>query len=149
MYEQIRADLNASMKAHDAKKTSVIRMLLSAIKYEQMEQKVPHDFPISNETVIKILGREIKKRNEAIALYMQGGRPELAAKEKSEIDILQTYLPEQLPEDGLKRLAQEAVTESGATSLKQMGDVMKVLMPKIAGKADGKTVSNLVRNMLS
>ena len=148
MFEQLQTDLKSSMKAQDAFKTSVLRMFLSAIKYEQMEGAKTLESP-TDEMVTKVLQREIKKRNEAVELYLQGGRSELADKEKSEIAILQAYLPEQMDEAALTSLVKDAIAETGATSVKQMGDVMKVLMPKVAGKADGKMISDLVRTILS
>lgn len=146
--EQIQNDLKDAMRAKDEQKLSIVRMLKSAIQYYEI-QKGGAGYTASDEDVIDVVGKEIKKRKESIALYEQGGRPELAEKEKKEIEVLQTYLPEQLSEDEIKKIVEEAINQTGASEMKDMGKVMSTLMPKIKGKADNSIVSTLVREKLS
>jgi uncharacterized protein YqeY len=146
--DQIQNDMKDAMIAKDAETLSVIRMLKSAIQYFEI-QKGGANYEATDEDVIEVIGKEVKKRRESVALYIQGGRPELADKEKKEIEILQKYLPEQLTEEVLQTLVDEAVTQSGAASMQDMGKVMGILMPKVKGKADSSLVSQLVRNKLS
>lgn len=146
--EQIQNDLKDAMRAKDEQKLSIVRMLKSAIQYYEI-QKGGAGYTASDEDVVDVVGKEIKKRKESIELYEQGGRPELAEKEKKEIEVLQTYLPEQLSEDEIKKIVEEAINQTGASEMKDMGKVMSALMPKIKGKADNSIVSTLVREKLS
>lgn len=146
--EQIQNDLKDAMRAKDEQKLSIVRMLKSAIQYYEI-QKGGAGYTASDEDVVDVVGKEIKKRKESIELYEQGGRPELAEKEKKEIEVLQTYLPEQLSEDEIKKIVEEAINQTGASEMKDMGKVMSTLMPKIKGKADNSIVSTLVREKLS
>ncbi len=146
--EQIQNDLKDAMRAKDEQRLSIVRMLKSAIQYYEI-QKGGAGYTASDEDVVDVVGKEIKKRKESIELYEQGGRPELAEKEKKEIEVLQTYLPEQLSEDEIKKIVEEAINQTGASEMKDMGKVMSTLMPKIKGKADNSIVSTLVREKLS
>lgn len=146
--DKIQEDLQAAMIAKDAEKLSAIRMLKSALQYYEI-QKGGAGYEATDEDVIDVVGREIKKRTEAVDLYRKGGRDELAQKELEEIEVLKTYLPEQMSEDEVRTLVQEAIKQTGATEMKDMGKVMAALMPKIKGKADNTLVSNLVREALS
>lgn len=146
--QQIINDLKSAMLAKDENKLSVIRMLKSAIQYFEIN-KGGAGYEATDEDIIEVVGKEVKKRKESIELYERGGRQELADKEQAEIIILQSYLPEQLSEDEVRKLVDEAVSQSGATSIQEMGKVMGVLMPKIKGKADSTFVSTLVREKLS
>lgn len=145
--DQIIQDLKNAMLAKDEVKLSVVRMLKSAIQYYEIN-KGGAGYEATDEDVIDVVGKEIKKRKEAIELYEKGNRQELADKEKSEIDILQVYLPEQLSEDEIRKLVDDAVSQSGATTIQEMGKVMGILMPQVKGKADTSMVSNLVREKL-
>lgn len=146
--EQIQNDLKDAMRAKDEQRLSIVRMLKSAIQYYEI-QKGGAGYTASDEDVVDVVGKEIKKRKESIELYEQGGRPELAEKEKKEIEVLQTYLPEQLSDDEVKKMVEEAINQTGASEMKDMGKVMSTLMPKIKGKADNSIVSTLVREKLS
>jgi uncharacterized protein YqeY len=101
------------------------------------------------EEVLEVISSEIKKRKEAILLFEKGERQELAEKEKREIGILQNYLPEQLPEEELRKLVKEAIEKTGAKEMKDMGKIMAELMPKVKGKADGSLVSKIVKELLT
>jgi uncharacterized protein YqeY len=104
---------------------------------------------LSDDEVVQILTREVKTRNESVDAFTNAGRSDAAAKEQSEIEIIRTYLPAQLDSADLERLVREAVDESGATSAREMGKVMAVLMPRVRGRADGKQVSALVNAELA
>ncbi len=145
--QKIQDDLKAAMVARDEAKLSAIRMLKSALQYYEI-QKGGAGYEATDEDVIDVIGREIKKRKESIELYEKGGRQELADKEKAEVEVLQAYLPEQMSEDEIKILVEEAIKQTGANSMQDMGKVMGALMPKTKGKADAGMVSNLVREKL-
>lgn len=146
--QKIQDDLKAAMLAKDAPRLSAIRMLKSAIQYFEI-QKGGAGYEASDEDVMEVVGKEIKKRKESIELYKQGNRPESAESEQKEVDVLQTYLPEQMEEDEVRKLVEEAVSQTGASTPQDMGKVMGALMPKVKGKADGTLVSTLVREALS
>ena len=144
---KIQEDLKAAMKAGDAAKLSAIRMLKSAIQYFEIQKGAGYE--ATDEDVIGVVGREIKKRRESIELYKQGGRDESAASEQAEVEVLESYLPKQMSEDEVRSLVKQAVEQTGAGSPTDMGKVMGVLMPKVKGKADGTLVSTIVREALS
>ncbi len=146
--DKIQEDLKGAMKAKDAAKLSAIRMLKSAIQYYEI-QKGGAGYEATDEDVIDVIGKEIKKRKESIELYKQGGRDESAASEQKEVEVLEAYLPEQMSEDEVRSLVREAIEQTGASSPQDMGKVMGALMPKVKGKADGTLVSSLVRESLS
>ena len=146
--DKIQDDLKAAMIAKEELRLSTIRMLKSAIQYHEI-QKGGAGYEATDDDVIEVIGREVKKRNEAIELYKKGGRNELAEKEQKELDILKAYLPEQMPKDKIRKLVEEAIAQTGASSIQEMGKVMGSLMPKVKGKADATLVSNLVRQALS
>lgn len=145
--DTIQENLKDAMRAKDEEKLSTIRMLKSAIQYHEI-QKGGAGYEATDEDVIEVVGREIKKRRESIELYEKGGRQELADKEKRELEILQGYLPEQMSEDEIRKLVTEAIAQIGASSIADMGKVMGALMPKTKGTADGQLVSKLVREKL-
>ncbi len=145
--DKIQEDLKQAMLAKEEERLSVIRMLKSAIQYYEI-QKGGAGYEATDEDVIDVIGREIKKRKESIEMYKNAGRNELAEKEESELKTLQTYLPEQLSEEQVRILVEEAVSQTGASTMQEMGKVMGVLMPRVKGKADSSLVSNLVRSKL-
>lgn len=146
--EKLTEDLKNAMRSKDEQKLSIIRMLKSAIQYYEIN-KGGAGYSATDEDVLDVIGKEIKKRRESIELYEKGGRPELAEKESNEIEFLQTYLPEQMSEEEMKKLVDDAVSQSGATTMQDMGKVMGILMPQVKGKADNSLVSSLVREKLS
>jgi uncharacterized protein YqeY len=144
---RLQADLNTAMKARDELTTATLRMALTAITTEEVAGKTARE--LSDDEVLKVLGREAKKRREAAEAFDAAGRAELADRERAEGGVLDTYLPAQLDDAELAELVRAAVAESGATAPNQMGAVMKLVQPRVAGRADGRRVSDEVRRQLS
>ena len=142
---QIAAELPAALKSRDALRVSTLRLLISAFRYKEEEKKRA----LSAGEQLEVLQTEAKKRKEAMEQYTQGGRAELAAKEKAEFEIIHAYLPKALTDQEVEALVRQAITSSQATSAKDMGKVMGVLMPQIKGRADGKQVQQLVQKLLT
>jgi uncharacterized protein YqeY len=145
--EKLQNDLTEAMRARDEVRSSTIRMVLTAIKNEEVSGKEARD--LSDAEVITVLSREAKKRREAAEAFEQAGANDRAANEKAEGVIIAEYLPAQLSEAELKDLIASAIAETGATGPQQIGLVMKSIQPKIAGRADGGLVSSLVKAALS
>mgnify|MGYP002717623993 CR=1 FL=1 len=144
--EQIRADLKAAMKAKEKERTGTIRMLLAAIQTAETEGS-KHE--VDDAEVQKIIAREIKKRRESAEIYQSNGREDLATQELTEASILEEYQPKQLTDEELSALVDAVVNDLGATSMAQMGAVMKEATAKAAGRADGKRLSQAVKARLS
>jgi len=145
--EKLQSDLTAAIRSQDSVKSGTIRMLLAAITNEEVAGKSARE--LSDAEVITVLSREAKKRREAVEAYTNAKRDDLANKEKEEAVVIALYLPEQLSEADIKKLITDAIAETNAAGPAGMGLVMKVLQPKIAGKADGGVVSSLVKAALS
>ncbi len=145
--EQIQADLTAAMKARDQLTTSVLRLALAAIKEARVSGDGAHD--LSDDEVLAILSREAKRRDEAAAAFAEGGRTESADKERAEHAILARYLPAPMTDEDLAALVDDALTEGGFESPGHMGLAMKAAVAKVAGRADGKAVSALVKARLA
>lgn len=145
--ERIDADLKDAMRSKNELTTSVLRMLKSAIKYKEVEPGATG--PLDEASILQVIGTLIKQRRDSVEQFKSGGRPELAEKEEAEISVLQNYLPKQLTPDELRAEVQAAITEAGAKSAKDMGAVMKVLTPKLQGRAEGRAISEEVKNQLS
>lgn len=143
--EQLQSDLKAAMKAKDVKRREVLRLLLAAFK--QMEVDTRKE--LSADDALGILMTEAKKRREAIDEMESAGRSDLAEQEKYELGVIETYLPQQLSREEVEAMAREAIAEVGATTPREMGNVMKVLMPRVKGQADGKLVNSVVRDLLT
>lgn len=160
--DQIKANTTEALKQGNSEVAGTLRMLLAAIgskekekryniskqKPDLSEEQLIKESELSDEEMLNVLTSEVKKRKDAITLYEKGNRPELAAKEKSEIEILQKYLPEQLPIEEVKKIVEESIKNTGAKEMKDMGKVMADLNPKIKGKADGGEVSKIVKELL-
>jgi uncharacterized protein YqeY len=144
---RLRTDLNTAMKARDELTTATLRMALTAITNDEVAGKSARE--LSDDEVRRVIAREAKKRREAAEAYDAAGRDELAARERAEGDVLKQYLPEQLGDDELTSLVRAAIAAAGATSRREMGAVMKIAQPQVAGRADGKRVSDEVRRQLS
>ena len=144
--EQIRADLKEAMKAKEKERTGTIRMLLAAIQTAETEGS-KHE--VDDAEIQKIIAREIKKRRESADIYKTNGRDDLAEAELAEASILEVYQPKQLDDDELAKLIDEAIAETGAESMAQMGQVMKAATAKAEGRADGKRLSEAVKARLS
>ncbi len=145
--EQIDIDLKTAMRAKEETVLSTLRMLKSAIQYKEVEPGA--QAPLDDAAVVGVLSTLIKQRRDSIQQYQEANRADLAEKEQTELAVLQRYLPAQLTADQLREEVEKAVAESGATSAKDMGAVMKVLMPRVQGKAEGKAVSEEVKAQLS
>ncbi|ROR01654.1 GatB/YqeY domain-containing protein [Desulfosoma caldarium] len=144
LLEKIEQALKDAIKGQDEDKRNTMRMLLTAIKNKEKELLRQ---PTESE-IHQLIARAIKQRKDSIEQFLRGGRNDLAEKEKKEIEILQSFLPKPLEAEALTALVAEAIRETGAASLKDVGKVMKVLMPRVAGRADGKTVQEMVRARL-
>jgi len=145
--EKLQSDLTDAIRSKDGVKSGTIRMLLAAITNEEVAGKSAK--VLSDAEVITVLSREAKKRREAVEAYTNAKRDDLANKEKEEAAVIALYLPEQLSEADIKKLITEAIAETNVAGPAGMGLVMKVLQPKIAGKADGGFVSSLVKAALT
>ena len=145
--EKLQADLTDAIRSRNEVVSSTVRMLLAAITNEEVAGKAAK--VLTDAEIITVLSREAKKRREAVEAYTQAMRNDLAGKEKAEAAVIANYLPEQLSEDEIKKLIQAAIAETDAKGPAGMGLVMKVLQPKIAGKADGGVVSELVKSYLT
>ena len=146
LVEKIFNDYKEGMKARDTLKSSVLSFLRADMLNQATAKKKDK---LDDAEVIVVIKKQIKQRQDSIQQFTSGGRLEAAEKEKKELEILKGYLPEELSEDKIKALIEEAVISTGASSLKDMGRLMKELTVKIAGQADGKLVSDLVRQRLS
>jgi uncharacterized protein YqeY len=144
--EKLRADMTAAMKARDELRTATLRMVLTAVTNEEVAGKAARE--LSDDEVLKVVAREAKKRREAADAFDGAGRTELADRERAEGAVLDEYLPAQLSDDELAALVKEAIAESGAEGPKAMGQVMKVVQPKIAGRAEGGRIAAEVRRQL-
>jgi len=144
----LQSELKNSMLAKDEVKTSVLRMLLSAINYYEI-QKGGAGYEASEEDILNVIGSQAKQRRDSIGEYEKANRPELVEKESKELNILQAFLPAQMSEEEVKKFVEEAIQETGAQTMADMGKVMAALMPKVKGKADGGMVSNLVKQSLT
>lgn len=161
--EKITTDLKDALKEKKELEVSVFRMLLAAILNKEKEKRaklakeeeglkeeeLAKKSQLTDEEVLEVVSSEAKKSKEAIEAFKKGGRADLVGKEKAELEILKKYLPEQFSEEEIKKLVQEAIAKVGASSPKDMGKVMAELMPQVKGKADGNTVSKIVKELLS
>lgn len=143
--ERLDQDLKAAMRDKDALRLSVVRMLKSAVKYKEIELLKPLD----DAGVQAVIGSEVKRRRDAVEQYRSGNRRDLAEKEEAEIRILQGWLPQQLSAEELRAKVDEIVKQVGAQGPKDMGAVMKALLPEVQGRAEGKAVSDMVKERLS
>ena len=143
--EQIRGDMKKAAKERNSLALSALRMTLAAIKNKEIEARGE----IGEDLVRKVLATMVKQRRESIDLYHRGGRTDLAEKEAEEIAVLEAYLPKALSDAEVESLAREAIGATGAKSPADMGRIMKELMPKVAGRADGKAVNEIVRRLLA
>ncbi len=143
--EQLNDAMKQAMKARDDLCLSAVRMIRSSVKNREIDQKSELD----DQGVVEVISTLVKQRRESIRLYQEGNRPELAAKEEAELAVLLGFLPAQLDNAEITELVTRVIRETGASSAKDMGRVMKALTPLTAGRADGKVVSDTVRQLLS
>jgi uncharacterized protein YqeY len=142
---RITEDMKNAMRAKDATRLSTIRMLLAAMKQREVDERIE----LADADVVAIIDKMIKQRRESIAAYESGGRPELAAAERAEIELLQGYMPKPLPEAEIDALITAAMASAGATGMAAMGKIMATLKPQLAGRADMTQVSAKVKARLA
>jgi hypothetical protein len=145
--ERIRADINAAMRARDQVRLRALRMALSSIQNEEVAGAAARQ--LSDDEIVKVLTRETKKRREAAEAFEGAGRPEQAAAERAEGEVLADYLPRQLTDEELQSLVASAITATGASGMPAMGQVMKAVTPQVAGRAEGGRVAAEVRRQLA
>ncbi len=143
--ERIMADMKEAMKAKDTVRLSTLRLLLSEIKNKEIDKRGE----LTDDEILAVIQKAVKQRRESIQQYKDGGREDLAEKEQKELEVLEAYLPQPLSEEELMSLIDEVIKEVGATSMRDMGKVMREIMPKVRGRADGKLVNELVKKRLS
>lgn len=148
--ENLQKDLNNFLKEKNQTGVSTIRLILAAILLKEKEKKYKtKEETLTDQETLEVVGSEAKKRKEAILEFDKAGRKDLADKEKAELEVLQKYLPEQLSREEVKKLVEQAIKETKAESLKDIGKIMGSLMPKIKGRADGSQVTQIVKELLS
>ena len=145
MKEELLQDLKEAMKNKDTLRKDTITMLRAAILQVEKDSQIV----LNDDEICAIVAKEVKKRKESVKEYEDAGREDIADNLKKEIEILSKYLPEQLTEDEIRKMVEDAIVESGAASPRDMGKVMSILRPKTAGKADGKLVSDIVKEKLA
>ena len=145
LIEELEDDVKDAMRAGDAARRDALRLIIASLKSAEKDLLRP----LSEEEELQVLQRERKKRIEAAEAFRGGGREEQAAKEEAELAVLEEFMPEPLTEEELERILDDAIAENGATSMRDMGRVMKDVMPQIAGRADGAAVSQMLREKLA
>jgi uncharacterized protein YqeY len=148
LQERVDSDLKEAMRAKDATKLGVLRMLKSALKYAAIA-KSDAEAELSDAEAAQVVRKQVKQRQDSIDSFEKAGRAELMEKEKAELSILNGYLPQAMSADEVSKVVRETIAETGATSRAQMGAVMKALQAKVAGRVDGKTLSAEVTRQLS
>ncbi len=145
LIQELEDDVKDAMRAGDAARRDALRLIIASLKSAEKDLLRP----LSEEEELQVLQRERKKRIEAAEAFRGGGREEQAAKEDAELAVLEEFMPEPLGEEELERIVDDAIAENGATSMRDMGRVMKDVMPQIAGRADGAAVSQMLREKLA
>ena len=143
--ERLIEEMKGAMKSSDKLRLSTIRMIRSALKYKEIEIRKT----LEDEDVVKVIQAMVRKGEESVEQFQTGGRTDLVEKEKKEIEILKSFLPQPLSQDQILKIIDQSIQETQASSLKDIGKVMKSVMPKIGGKADGKLINQLVKERLS
>ena len=159
--DKLQQDVKEALKSGDSQRRMVLGLVLSAVKSRELEKrgklsktesdvtKLEEASKLNDDEIVEVLSSEIKKRKDSIEQYNKGNRPELAEKEQKEIDILMSYMPEQMTEEAIREEVKKAISQTGASGPKDMGKVIGVVMAKVKGKADGQLVSKLVKEILS
>jgi len=145
LQERLAQEIKAAMLAKDAARLGTLRLLKSAVGYAEIERKTDK---LSDADFVAVVQKEVKKRRDSIEQFEKGGRVELAEKERSEILVLESFLPKPLSSEELEQLIKATIQELGATGKKEMGPVIKAVQSKVAGRADGKTISGMVGKLL-
>ena len=144
---RLTADLTTAMKARDVERTSILRQVIGAVRTEQKAGSVAKD--LTDDEVLKVLAREVKKRRESAQIYTDAGAPQRAETESREADAIETYLPARLSDDQLASLVRDVIASVGATTIRDMGTVMKEVTARVGTAADGKKLSSLIRSELT
>jgi uncharacterized protein YqeY len=149
--ERLEADLKQAMKSRDSARLSCLRMVKSKMQEYEVSRRAKQgrDYQIDDEAAFEVISSYAKQRRDSIEGYLKGGRDELAAAEQAELAIVAEYLPEQLTEDAIAEIVRQAIAESGASGAGDMGAVMRIVMPAVRGRADGKQVQQVVRSLLA
>jgi uncharacterized protein YqeY len=145
LQDRLMADLKGALRDRDETRKNAIRMALAALKNARVDKNAD----LTEEEMIAVLAKEVKQRRETLEGFEKVGRDDVVAAESVAIEILQSYMPRMLSEDEIAGLARKAIAKTGASGPKQMGQVMRVLMPQVQGRAEGRKVSEIVRNLLS
>lgn len=145
LLEKIQEQMKDGMRAGDSLKVSTLRMLISAIKYEQVAKMRE----LTEEEELAVVAKQAKQRRESVESYEKGGRPEAAAKEKAELDILMEYMPAQLSRENLEKIVGETIAEMGVTCLADMGKTIGAVNAKVKGQAEGSVIAQIVKDKLS
>jgi uncharacterized protein YqeY len=145
LIERIEDELKEAMRARDQERTGTLRMTLASLRAAEKELQRP----LKDDEELQVLQRERKRRTEAAEAFREGQRPEQADKEERELAVIQEFMPEPLSEEEIEEIIDDVIAETGATSLRDLGRVMADVMPQVAGRADGSTVSQLVREKLA
>ncbi len=145
LVERLEGEVKEAMLARDAIRRAALRLILNSLRAAEKDLQRP----LSDDEVLQVLQRERKRRNEAAEAFRAGGREEQATQEETELAILEEFMPEPLSEDELEQIVDNAIAETGATSLRDMGRVMADVMPQVAGRADGSAVGQIVREKLA
>lgn len=158
--EKLQQDIKDALKARNSEKRMVLSMVLNSVKNRELEKrtalskteqdlsKLEEGSHLSDDEIITVIASEVKKRKESVTSFEQGGRPELAQKEQSEISILMTYMPEQMNDETIRVEVKKAIREAGVSSQKDMGKIIGAVMAKIKGRADGQAVTRIVKEEL-
>ena len=149
LQQQISDDLKASMKARDKARTGALRMLLASLKNAAVAEGKGPQGELDDDAVVRLVQTEVKRRREAAAAFRDGGRDEQAAAEEAEAAVYEAYLPAQLGDDELAAIVDDTIAEVGASGPQDMGQVMKAVMPRVTGQADGSRVSGVVKARLA
>ncbi len=144
LMEKIMQDMKEAMKAKEKERLSTIRMLVSEIKKRQIDSGKEFD----DNDILGVIKSMVKSREDSVKAYKEGGREDLAEKEEREVEVLKSYLPKQLSEEEIAKIVEEAIKESGAQTVRDMGKVMKIVMGKYGSQVDGKTVNKIVKEKL-
>jgi len=145
LYEKINQEMVSAAKEKDKLRLSSVRLIKAACHNKEIDMKRP----LNDEECLQVLSSMVKQRRDSIEQFKQGGRMDLVEKEESELQVIQSFMPEQMSEEAIASEIEKAIQETGAVSIKDMGKVMKILMPKLTGKADGKLVGEKLKARLS
>ncbi len=149
LIDQLPEDLKQAMKAKDRVRLRTIRSLRAALKEKEIEERQGGEARLSEEQVLAVVQKQAKQRREAIIQYEQAGRDDLVAKEREELEIIEAYLPKKLGDEEIRRVVQEIVTTTGASSMRDIGKVMGAAMQQLKGRADGRRINEIARELLS